>query len=470
MKDKGWTRRGLLERAASGAAVMALAGAASPLGACSAPSASRQSYIHSVIRPEHLSPVFVWTDIMLQAIRNQSVTPPPATRAFAMAHTAGFLAVNGIEQAYETPYRLEGAPAGADPAIAYGVAFSLALGEGLQSSFAFDRKRFVDGFPDGPAKSAAIDYGTAAADVVIRARIRDGAEPNQSEFYHGRYPRRQDVLRWSPTGPFYETEFGPRFGTFNRGLLPGWGAQKTWVMKDRKEFLAAEFPDPDSPEFQEEFETIRLLGASDSTIRTADQTQIAYFWEDGPRGVTPPGHWQIIAMGLVQDRGFSLIEQARLFALLSAAQADAAITCWDTKYHYDIIRPETAIRRRAHRFSNPAIQKLRDPGWTSLIPTPGFPAYTSGHSTFSGTSGRMLANFLGDDSVSFSSQSPDLVNWPRQLTGVTRSWTSIWQAAEEGGASRLYGGIHWDADNREGLRVGRDLADYVFVNAFQNKI
>jgi hypothetical protein len=78
----------------------------------------------------------------------------------------------------------------------------------------------------------------------------------------------------------------------------------------------------------------------------------------------------------------------------------------------------------------------------------------------------MLANFIGTDQVSFSSKSPDLVNWPEQLTGVTRSYTSLWEAAEEAGMSRIYGGIHWQADNTEGLRVGRELADYVFKHAF----
>lgn len=460
------TRRGLMRRAAAGASVAAMAGTAGLVAGCSSTPTSKQSYISTVIKPENTSPVFTWTDIMLQAIRNQAITPPPATRAFAMAHTAGFLAANGVAGAYKTPYGLAPAPAGTDPEIAYGVAFSMALGEALQSSFAFDRRRFVSVFPDGEAKSKAVAYGKQAAHSVIRTRINDGAEPNQSEFYLGRYPRRGDTLAWSPTGPFYGAEYGPRFATFGRGLLPGWGAQKPWVMKNRRDFLAATFPDPRSPEFTRQFTSIRELGGTKSPIRTADQTQIAFFWEDGPRGVTPPGHWQIIAMDVVQGMGLPLIEQARLFALMSAAQADAAITTWDSKYTYDIVRPETAIRRRAHDFDNPDIAQLREPGWTSLIPTPGFPAYTSGHSTFSAVSARMIANVIDRDAVAFSSASPDLVNWPRQLTGVRRSWTSLWAAAEEGGASRLYGGIHWDADNDEGLRIGRDLADYAFENAF----
>ena len=471
MKDNNeLSRRDVLKGLAAGTSFMALAPSLGTLTGCSAPIASKQSYIHDVIKPHNLSPVFQWTDIMLQAIRNQAITPPPATRAFAMAHTAGFLAANGVYGLYQPSLNIDRAPQGTNPEIAYGVAFSKALSEALQSSFVFDRGNFLDGYTNNEGKANAIKYGSKVADAVIKARINDGAEPNKSEFYLGRYPRRDDILKWAPTGPFYGADYGPRFGTFGRGLLPGWGAQKSWVMKNKEQFLAVEFPDPKSPEFERQFKEIKELGGTDSKIRTADQKQIAFFWEDGPRGVTPPGHWQIIAMDVIQNMRLPFIEQARLFALMSAAQADAAITTWDSKYKYDIVRPETAIRQRADKFENAAIRAMKQSDWTSLIPTPGFPAYTSGHSTFSGVSARMIANFIGRDQIKFSSASPDLVNWPEQLTGVRRSWSSLWQAAEEGGASRLYGGIHWDADNTEGLRIGKELADYVYKNAFRKVI
>lgn len=406
---------------------------------------------------------------MLQAVRNQSVPPPPATRAFAFGHLSGFLALNAIYDQYATFFPTHAGSRHAHPEIAYGVAFARGISEAFQSSFLFDRKRFLDAYPDSDAKEAGIALGEKAADAVIRKRINDGAEPNQAQFYLGRYARREDALRWSPTGPFYGAEYGPAFNNFARGLLPGWGDQVPWVMRDKKRFLAVEFPDQSSREFARQYIKVKQLGGNESTVRTADQTKIAFFWEDGPRGVTPPGHWQIIAMSLLQRYQLSLLDQARMMALLSLAQADAAITCWDSKYVYDIIRPETAIRTRTDAFNNPYLRNQQDSDWQSLIPTPPFPAYTSGHSTFSGTSARMLALCIGRDDIRFSGSSPDLVNWPEQLTGVTRHWSSLWQAAEEGGASREYGGIHWESDNKEGLRVGRELADYVFTHAFKRK-
>jgi hypothetical protein len=81
----------------------------------------------------------------------------------------------------------------------------------------------------------------------------------------------------------------------------------------------------------------------------------------------------------------------------------------------------------------------------------------------------MLANIIGRDDIKFSGQSPDLVNWPTQLRDVTRTWSSLSAAADEAGASREYGGIHWEADNTEGLRIGRDIADHVFANTLKRK-
>lgn len=463
-------RRDFLKKSLGVGAALSAAPIVGALAGCSALPSSKQSYIHNKINPENISVVHLWTDIMLQAIRNLSITPPPATRAFAMAHLAGFLALNGIEKRYNVPFDVKDGPEDVNGEVAYITAFSMALSEALETSFAVDRNRFLEKYPDNDLKLRAVDYGRYAARYVIKMRIRDGAESNKSEFYLGRYPRRKDNLRWAPTGPFFDADYGPRFGTFARGHLPGWGAQKSWVMRHKKQFLAPHFIDPRSPEFAEQYFQVKQFGEAESKIRTEDQTQIAFFWEDGPRGVTPPGHWQVISMEILQSRGYSLVDQAAYFAMLSMAQADAGITTWDSKYVHDIVRPETVIRQRADEMGNVQMTGHGQSDWRTLIPTPSFPAYTSGHSTFSAVSARMLANFIGTDAVSFSSESPDLVNWPKQLTGVKRSWNSIWAAAEEGGMSRIYGGIHWDVDNIEGLRIGKELADYVFKNSFVRKV
>ncbi len=470
MSSPLFSRRHFMKNLGAGSLTLAAASPLSLLTGCSSAISSSQSYMHKIVSPQNNNAVFHWTDVMLQSVRNQSYNPPRATRCFAMAHLAGFLAVNAIEKKYYTPYPAIEVSGQADPEIAYGVAMSYALEEGFQSVFMFDRLAFLAKFEDNAVKDVSVKIGKMAADIVVKERINDGAEPNKAEFYLGRYPKRDDALAWSPTGPFYGAKNGPAFNTFNRGALPGWGAQKPWVMRRKQAFLVKDFPDARSPEFAAHFKKVKELGAANSAIRTEDQTQIAFFWEDGPRGVTPPGHWQLIAMNILQSQRYSILELARAFALISLGQADAAITTWDSKYHHDILRPETAIRHRSEEFGNPQIAGQGDKGWQSLIPTPNFPAYTSGHSTFSAVSARVLALFLGTDSVRFSSRSPDLVNWPSQLTDVTRSYTSLSHAAKEGSASREYGGIHWVADAAEGMKCGYSLGDYIYNNAFKRAV
>jgi hypothetical protein len=460
------SRRRFLGNMTAGAGWAALAGS-TVLGASCSGMGRKYSYTNDIIDPQNMSPAYHWTDIMLQTVRDQAVNPPRATRAFAMGHMAGFMAVNGIDPQYnlQNNYGLSDGPRDADPAVAYGVACSYAMADAFQSSFIFDRMSYLDRFPDNGGKARGIEWGKACADAIIKARTHDGAEPSKSAYYLDRYSRRTDSLRWRPTGPFYGARNGPAFSSFNRGLLPGWGAQKPWVMNDISRFRAQPFMDPRSPEFADQYYRVKLLGGMDSITRSTDQTQIAFFWEDGPRGITPPGHWQLLAMQLLEDKNLNLAEQSKAFALMSLAQADGAISCWDSKFEYDILRPETAIRMRTSAFGNNDPRMVADPNWASLIPTPPFPAYTSGHSTFSAASAKVLALCLGQDDIRFSGSSPDLVNWPHQLTGVTRSWPSLSACADEGGISREYGGIHWAADNTEGLRIGRDLGQYVVDHA-----
>jgi membrane-associated phospholipid phosphatase len=144
-------------------------------------------------------------------------------------------------------------------------------------------------------------------------------------------------------------------------------------------------------------------------------------------------------------------ETARLFAVLNVALADAAIVCWDGKFHYDLWRPVTAIRE-ASGLIDLALPADRD--WEPLLPTPPFPAYPSGHSTFSGAAAAALAELFGTDAIRFTSTSDG-------LPGVTRSFASFSAAAAEAGASRIYGGIHWDFDNSEGLMCGRKVGEFV---------
>ena len=457
---RAFSRRSLLKGVGATSA-LSLAGCMSPHG-------HRSSYTSQIIKPGNHNTIFHWVDMALQCVRNQRVLTPRAAYDYGLTTAAGFLAANGVTGTYDEPYGIGPGPADAAPQVAYGVAFSIAAAEAFQQPFPVDLRMFLDRFPASQGKSLGVEWGRTVARRVLRLRTDDGSEPSEVNYYLGRYHRRTDALRWRPTGPFYAAKPGPAFSSFDRGLFPGHGAIKPWTMTSGAQFRVTDFYDPRSPEFAEEFETIRRLGASDSAVRTPDQSEIALFWEDGPWGITPPGHFLYIAMQVLQDRDLPFIELARAFALLGMTQCDASICAWDSKYHYDIVRPESAIRVRAPLFDNPDPRVAQTPAWRSYVPTPEFPSYTSGHSTFGAAAAEMIALIHGRDRVAFSGRSPDRVLWP-QLRDVTRHWHSFSHMADENGLSRLYGGVHWELDNTAALQAGRALARQAFNSTFPVK-
>jgi len=392
--------------------------------------------------PAQADVVLDWNQVTLNAIRVDKTSPPKASRALAIVHTAIFDAINsGSGGAYEPflvqpveffiPISLEAAAASAaytalvDLFPAQKATFDAALATSLST------------IANGAAKTSGISWGESVAEQILAVRHADGSG-NIVE-----YEPPAGANWWAPTPP----GFAP-------ALLPGWGLVKPWAMTSGSQFRQGPPPSPRSAEYTAAFHEVERLGRADSLHRSAEQTQIALFWADGAGTVTPPGHWHVIARGISQDKHLSLIENARLFALLAIAQADAAIVSWEHKYNYNTWRPVTGIQH-ADTDGNPAT--LADPAWTSLIATPPFPSYTSGHSTFSSASARVLALFFGTDQFSFSTTSD-------ALPGVTRSFTRFSDAAEEAGQSRIYGGIHWQFDNQAGLASGTALGEHVFFN------
>lgn len=446
-----------------------LAGAAATAAivgmSCTTPMGHSSSYLTQILAPQNNNAVFQWLDIIMQQVRDQRVPPPRAAVAFAAPLVAGFLAVNGITQEYAEPYDIGQGPLGANLDVAYGVAFATAASEAFQQPFLIERKAFLGKFPDGEAKDLGVKWGRYVGLKVVKMRTDDAAHLTKANYYRRLYKRREDTLAWKPTGTFYSAKPGPAFNSFPKALFPGHGGIRPWTMTSGSQFRVSEFYHPASPEFAEEFDMIRTLGGKHSQIRTPDQTEIAMFWEDGPWGITPPGHFLYLAVQALQHHQMTLVDLARNFALLGMTQCDASICSWDNKYYHDILRPESAIRVRAPHFNNadPRIRRYED--WQSYIPTPEFPSYTSGHSTFGAAAAEMMCLILGHDNVPLAGQSPDQVLWP-QLKGVVRRWKGFRHAAEENGLSRLYGGVHWQADHKMGMKSGEDIARHAWNTMF----
>ena len=389
-----------------------------------------------------------WNNVALDAIRSTSTNPPRATRALAMTHVAIFDAVNGIAGEYEPYHADHPAPPGASQdAAAASAAFTVlsAIFPQMSATFEGALDTSLSAVESIPARKKGEAYGRFVGRKILELRAEDGSS---------------DVVVYMPSGVFGFWQ--PTPPAFAPALLPNWPFVTPFAMTSGDQFQPPATPAFDSQTYADAYNEVKDYGDVDSVVRTADQTEIAYFWEDGATTVTPPGHWQIIAQQISEQFELSLLENARLFALLSMVQADGAICAWDAKYVYDHLRPYTGITLEADDDGNPDTEA--DPTWFNLIPTPPFPAYTSGHSTFSGGSAKVLELFFGTDEIPFCGESPDPDHWPLVLPGVVRCWDTLSEAAEEAGQSRIYGGIHWQYDNQQGLNSGRALAEYVFAN------
>ncbi len=381
-----------------------------------------------------------WNAAILDAIRVDRTNPPRATRNMALMNTSIFDAVNGIAPAYHHYHVAPAAPAGASPEAAAAAAAHRVLSAvypAQQAAFDAQLADSLAAVPDGAAEDDGVAWGEQVADAILALRADDGST--------------SVVDYLSPTGANWWVPTPPAFAP---ALLPQWGSVAPWCLSKSSQLRQAAPPPLSSSEYAAAYNEVRVLGDADSAVRTADQSQIALFWNDGAGTHTPPGHWNEITQSLSVQEGLSLLENARLFALQGLTVADAAIVSWENKYHWNHWRPYTGI---LHSDIDGNDQTGPDPGWSSFITTPPFPAYTSGHSTFSGSSSRLLELFLGTDDIAFSATSDG-------LPGVTRAFASLSEAAEEAGQSRIYGGIHWQYDNSGGLASGRALAEHVFFN------
>lgn len=389
-----------------------------------------------------------WNEAALTAIRRGRTPPPIASRGLAILHVSIFDAVNGITRNADG-YLPAGSgpqpPASAAPEAAASAAAHKALVALFPEHAAdFDtlHAAILVTMRHGRQITAGTAWGEQVAGRILAARAGDGWDSAAAA------PGGSGPGIWVPTPPDLAAY-----------QLPQWGFLLPFTMTSGSQFRPPGPPALDSPRWAADFNEVKSLGAAVGSARTLEQAQIALFWADGAGTETPPGHWNSIARATAAARGNSLEENARLFALLNLAMADAAICAWDAKYHFNFWRPVTAIRR-ADTDGNPATEP--DAGWSSFIVTPPFPDYVSGHSTFSGAAATVLALFYGTDQVAFTTGSDF-------LPGVTRSFDSFSAAAEEAALSRVYGGIHFRSASDDGLAGGAGVGQWTFTQFLRPK-
>lgn len=204
------------------------------------------------------------------------------------------------------------------------------------------------------------------------------------------------------------------------GITPFFGQVKPWFIPSVEAVRPGPPPAPGSAEFEKDVEELKKISENLST----EQRKIANFWSDGAGTYTPPGHWNRFASDAIVENKFNPLRTARTFAYMNMAVMDAGISCWDAKYYYHYPRPIQAI-----------------PGFKTILGTPNFPSYTSGHSTFSAAAAKVLGHFFPSKQSQFD------------------TWAS--EAAE----SRIYGGIHYRFDAEVGNTQGKACGEYALTAA-----
>jgi vanadium-dependent haloperoxidase-like protein len=363
-----------------------------------------------------------------------TASPPVMLRVLAAMHGAMHDAVNSVEPRYQ-PYRFSvPANAGASKeaaaaAAAHGVLVAMVPAQ--KAAFDAALAGSFGKIAEGRAKQDGIEVGRSVAKAMSAWRAEDGFDAKASD-KPGTGPG-----QWQRTPP----GMAP-------GVLPQLGAVTPFLLKSARQFSAPGRPPLAGPQFASDVKEIRAVGARTSAARTAEQTAVAIFWSGNEVPV-----WNAAALAASRARGLGLHENARLFALLHMAGADATIAAFDIKYTRNDWRPVTAIRAGAAGLA-------LDPKWEPLLVTPPHPEYPSGHCIVSGASAQVLRDFFGSDEVKL-----DFV-YPHGLATV-RSFTSFTQMAKEVEDARVWGGIHFRSTDEHSTEMGRKIGGHAVASALR---
>ena len=416
-------------------------------------------------------------------IFGEQLGPARAARAIAIVHVAIFEAINAIKGGYHSYVGISRV----NPSTSVDAAIAQAAHDTLNALFpsqaAACSALLVEDLArlkDGRQKEAGIAIGRQAALATLALRAND----------HSQHPEPRvgiDFITSNDPGKWRQDPIS----LIPLALGAHWGEVTPFVLESASQFRTPPPPSLDSPAYAAAFDEVKRLGGdviTTPTERTPEQTEIGIYWAyDGtPSLCAPPRLYNQIAVQIAAQMRSNFIETARLLALLNLSLADGGVAAWESKYFYQIWRPITGIREADAGTGptglgdgNPAtlgdstFSPLGAPASNLTGPnfTPPFPAYPSGHAVFGGVLFETLRKVYGRDDIAFTFISDELNGvtvdndgMPRTLS--PRSFTSLSQAEEENGQSRIYLGIHWSFDKTEGIAQGRRVADYVFENAF----
>jgi hypothetical protein len=385
--------------------------------------------------------VIEWNELALNTA--PASAGPMVVRYYTIMHIAMFDAVNSIQRRY-TPFLSEvhassGASSESAAAqAAHDVLVALIPGDGPKATFDAALNARLATIPKGRA-AQGVAIGKDAAARVLAWRADDGIFITTSPPPYV-LPLIPGLWQPAPTGP-------------NFTHLPN---ATPFTMESITQFAVPRHPELDSARYAADYEEVRLIGRIDSATRTATQTETAKLWAGFQITTTSLMQvWNHVVQDMTLSRQLSLLESARLFAMVNATITDSLLNTFTGKFAYGLWRPVTAIRRGAEDFNDATIA---DPLWSPLLGSPPYPTYPGNMAGVGACAANALALGLGRDDIAFS------VTWAHTPGNgpYVRPYASFSQLAQEEADSRIYGGIHFRFDNE----VSQAACDELVAHAY----
>ncbi len=370
--------------------------------------------------PAQADAVTDWNTRAGEFIHEAKMGTPPAMRVMAIVQTAVHEAV---QQVQTTPHTVA-----QDAAVAAANRTALlALVPAQQAAIEAAYQAALAALPDTPARASGVAAGERAAAALLAVRAKEApmlAAADTTRPHIGNLP-----------------------GVYVPTVLPAataWPGRTPWVMANAAQFRPGQPVALTSATWARDFEEIKAYGGRESSRRSAEQTEIARFWD-----YSLPAIYHGVVRSVALAPGRDVAANARLFATVAQAMDDALIAVFDAKHHHRFWRPVTAIRN-ADLDGHDATQ--RDATWLPLLDTPMHPEYPSGHSILAGAVGAVLQAEVGSAPVRLATSSPT-------AKGATRQWSRIDDFVNEVAMARVWGGLHYRSTNETSLAMGRAIGE-----------